>query len=92
MITTLLARITPPCKDVTHLVSQSLDRRLPWSTQLSLHVHFWICQACARYRNQLQTVREALRRSTNQDHTNESSSPSPATKTRVTEAFRAKHK
>jgi len=91
MIATLLARITPPCKDVTHLASQAMDRPLPWSTRLNLQLHYWICEACARYRDQLRTVRQVLRRSPEQDHTNETSSPSPATKARLTEAFRAKH-
>ncbi len=91
MIATLLARITPPCKEVTHLASQAMDRPLPWSTRLNLQLHYWICEACARYRDQLRTVRQVLRRSPEQDHTNETSSPSPATKARLTEAFRAKH-
>jgi len=94
MITTLLARITPPCKDVIHLSSQAMDRPLPWSTSLTLQLHYWICEACARYRDQLRTVRQALRRSTNitGDHNPESSAPAPAVKARLTEAFRAKRK
>ena len=90
MIITLLAHITPPCKDVAHLASQALDRPLPWSTRFNLQLHYWICEACARYRDQLRTLRQVLRRSPEQDHTHEISSPSPATKARLTEAFRAK--
>ena len=90
MIITVLARITPPCKDVTYLASQALDRSLPWSTRLNLQLHYWICEACARYRDQLRTLRQVLRRPPEQDHTQAISSPSPATKARLTEAFRAK--
>jgi 3-methyladenine DNA glycosylase AlkC len=90
MITTFPARITPPCKDVTHWASEAMDRRLPWSTRLSLQLHYWICEACARYRDQLHTVRQVLRHSSNQDHRDEMSSPSSATKARLTAAFRAK--
>jgi hypothetical protein len=90
MITTFLARITPPCKDVTQLASQSMDRSLPWPTWIKLQLHYWICEGCARYRDQLRTVRQALRYSAKQDHTNPSS-PSPTAKARLTEAFRAKH-
>ncbi len=90
MITTLLARITPPCKDVAHLASQALDRPLSWATRFNLQLHYWICEACARYRDQLRAVRQVLRRSPEQDHSNEMSAPSPATKARLTEAFRAK--
>jgi hypothetical protein len=91
MITALLARITPPCKDVTYLTSQALDRPLSWSTRLNLQLHFWICEACARYRDQLRAVRQVLRRSSDQDQAYETSVPSPATKARLTDAFRAKH-
>jgi hypothetical protein len=93
MIATLLARITPPCKDVTHLASQAMDRPLPWSTKLNLQLHYWICEACARYRDQLRTVRQVLRglTDTTGNRKLESSSPAPAVKARLTEAFRAKH-
>jgi hypothetical protein len=93
MITTFLARLTPPCKDITSLVSQSMDRPLPWSTRIQLQLHFWICQACARYRDQLRTIRQVLRGSTSAEHdqNSDSSSPAPSAKARLTEAFRAKH-
>lgn len=89
MITTLLARITPPCTDVTRLASQAMDRPLPWSTSLNLRIHYWICEACARYRDQLRTVRQVLRHYTARDRNSESSSPAPAVNARLTEAFRA---
>jgi hypothetical protein len=91
MIASLLTRIILPCKDVTHLASQAMDRPLPWSTRLNLQLHYWICEACVRYRDQLRTVRQVLRGSPEQDDTNETLPPSPVTKARLTEAFRAKH-
>jgi hypothetical protein len=91
MITTFLARITPPCKDVTHWASEAMDRRVPRSTRLRLQLHYWICEACAQYRDQLRTVRQVLRHPSNQDPRDEMSSPSSATKARLTAAFRAKH-
>ncbi|HSQ50781.1 MAG TPA: zf-HC2 domain-containing protein [Nitrospiraceae bacterium] len=92
MITTVLARITPTCKDVTHLASQAMDRPLPWLTRVDLQLHYWICEACARYRGQLRTVRQVLRRSIAPalDQNPKSSSPAPAVRARLTEAFRAK--
>ena len=91
MITTLLARLTPSCKDVTYLASQAMDRSLPRSTRIRLQLHYWICEACARYRDQLKTIRQTLRRSLDHDQANETSPPSPASKARLTEAFRTKH-
>jgi hypothetical protein len=46
----LLARITPPCRDVTRLASESMDRTFPTLTRIQLQLHYWICQACAQYR------------------------------------------
>ena len=91
MITTLLARLTPSCKDVTYLASQAMDRSLPRSTRIRLQLHYWICEACARYRDQLKTIQQTLRRSLDHDQASETSSPSPASKARLTEAFRTKH-
>jgi hypothetical protein len=91
MIATLLARLMLPCKDVTYLTSQAMDRPLSRSTRIGLQLHYWICEACARYRDQLKTIRQTLRRPLEQDHANEASSPPPASKARLTEAFRAKH-
>jgi hypothetical protein len=92
MITTLLARITPACKDVTHLASQSLDRPLPWTTRLKLHLHYWICEGCAQYRRQLVQVRKALRHMATSSSTPEQddSQLSRSAKARLKDAFRSK--
>jgi 3-methyladenine DNA glycosylase AlkC len=92
MITTLLAHMTPACKDVAALASQSLDRSLPWSTRLKLRLHYWICEACARYRNQLLAVRSALLHAKQQDPHSHDDTPSADAKARLTQAFRAKQK
>ncbi|WP_455243969.1 anti-sigma factor family protein [Petrachloros mirabilis] len=91
MIISFLARITPPCRDVTQLASQSMDRSLPWSARLRLQLHYWICEACARYRDQLRLVRQTLRRSAAEESAHKSS-PSSAAKARLTEAFGEKHR
>ena len=36
----LLARITPPSRDVTWLASESMDRTLPLSTRIQLQLHY----------------------------------------------------
>lgn len=90
MITTLLTRITPSCKDVTALSSQAMDRPLPWYMRLKLQLHYWICAACARYRDQLSLIRRTLRGSEKANLPADPSAPSPDTKARLTDAFRAK--
>jgi len=89
MIVTFLARITPACKEVTALASESMDRRLPLSARIKLSLHCWICEACARYRNQLRLIRRSLNAS---DGPNRPSTPSDDSKKRLVEAFKAKHR
>ena len=86
----LLARITPPCRDVTRLASESMDRTLPLSTRIRLQLHYWICQACAQYRRQLLVLRHATRRSAAETHAQEDAQLSSAAKARLKEALRAR--
>ena len=57
-----LARKLPTCKDVTQMVSVSMEERLPLRQRIDLKLHLWICLACTRYRKQLQWIRETIRR------------------------------
>jgi hypothetical protein len=56
-----IARITPPCHDITRLLSQSMDRQLPLHTRLAIRLHFEICVWCKRYGQQLAVIRQASR-------------------------------
>jgi len=86
----VLSRITPPCRDVTRLVSESMDRTLPLSTRIQLQLHDWICQACAQYRQQLLALRQATRRSASETHPQDDAQLSSAAKARLKEALRAR--
>ena len=55
-------RITPSCKDMTRLLSESMDRPLPLGIRIKMRLHFLICKWCERYKNQLLFLRQALRR------------------------------
>lgn len=59
----VLGQLTPPCKDITRLLSESMDRTLPLALKIKLHVHLLICEGCRRYREQLAAIRQALRQS-----------------------------
>ncbi len=61
-IVTFLARQFPPCKEVTRLVSESLDRDLSVPERLTLRVHVLMCVLCRRFARQVRFVRDALRR------------------------------
>ena len=50
------------CKDVTRLISQSMDASLPFGKRIGVRFHLLICTFCARYRQQLLLIRETVRR------------------------------
>lgn len=49
------------CKEVTRIVSESLDRRLPIQQRMGLRIHLMMCRFCSRYRRQLLILRKAIR-------------------------------
>ena len=50
------------CKDVTKLVSESMDRSLPLGQRIGVRLHLLICKFCARYERQLLLLRETAQR------------------------------
>jgi hypothetical protein len=50
------------CKEVTRLVSQGLDRRLPFGRRVALRVHLAICDGCTNFTTQMDFLRKAVRR------------------------------
>jgi len=50
------------CKDVTRLLSESMDRSLPLGKRIGVRMHLLICRFCARYERQLLLIRETVRR------------------------------
>jgi Putative zinc-finger len=49
------------CRQITRLVSRSMDSRLAWHQRLAIRVHLLYCVWCRRYAAQLQFVRKAAR-------------------------------
>ena len=56
------------CKDVSRLVSESLDRDLTWYRRIMLRLHIFICGACARYEKQLHFIRANVSRKVSQEN------------------------
>ena len=57
----LIAHYTPDCHNMTRLVSQSMDHRLPFSTWARMNLHYIICVWCERYAEQIALVKDAAR-------------------------------
>ncbi len=50
------------CRDVTQLISRSMDTSLPVGKRIGVRIHLLICRFCARYEKQLLLIRETVRR------------------------------
>jgi len=50
------------CRDVTRLISESMDRTLPIGKRIGVRLHLLICRFCARYERQLLLIRDTVRR------------------------------
>ena len=55
-------KILRSCRDVTRLVLESQDRPLRPLENLSLHLHWLMCNGCRRFRDQQKLMRVALDR------------------------------
>ena len=49
------------CKEVTELLSQSIERRLSLRETLRLRMHLLVCDACARFKRQMEFLHAAAR-------------------------------
>jgi hypothetical protein len=49
------------CRQVTRLISQAMDARLPWHRRWAMRFHLLYCVWCRRYAAQLQFLRDAAR-------------------------------
>jgi len=49
------------CKEVTELVSQSMERRLSLRETLQLRMHLFVCTACSRFVRQMKFLHAAAK-------------------------------
>jgi Putative zinc-finger len=50
------------CKEITHLVSESQDRKLGLSERMQLEMHLVMCTGCSNFRRQMAFLRAACSR------------------------------
>ena len=48
------------CKEAAWLISESMDRDLPFMQRLGIRAHLLMCKHCTRYRRQLLFIRDAI--------------------------------
>ncbi len=49
------------CKDISALVSRSMDEKLPLHQRLGIKFHLMMCHFCRQYKNQLILITGALK-------------------------------
>lgn len=49
------------CREVTRLVSESLDRKLPFLQRIGVRIHFLMCKLCPEAKKQMLFIRAAMR-------------------------------
>ena len=49
------------CKEVAHLVSEGLDRKLGLGERLRIRLHLAICDGCTNFSRQIAFLRRAIR-------------------------------
>ena len=50
------------CKEIAQLVSEGLDRELPWHERLQVRIHLFLCSACGLYEKQMNLLRSFAKR------------------------------
>lgn len=79
------------CKETSYLVSQSLDRRLPWGDRTAVRFHLFVCEACKRFKRQIQFLRAAVRRGAEQIEDASTIKLSAPARQRIKRALRSRH-
>ncbi|PPC94875.1 MAG: hypothetical protein CTY33_03020 [Methylotenera sp.] len=78
------------CKQVSQLISQSLDRPLTLTNRIQLKVHLVMCDACTRFKKQMQLLQVAVHRLRRQTESDSSIILSEAAKTRISHTVASK--
>jgi len=50
------------CKEITHLLSESQDRKLNLSEKFHLQMHLAMCKGCKNFKNKMNFLRAACKR------------------------------
>jgi predicted anti-sigma-YlaC factor YlaD len=55
-------KIDLDCKEVSRLISERLDEKLPPADRARLRLHFVLCKTCRNVNEQMQFLRRAIKR------------------------------
>ncbi len=79
-----------PCEEVTRLVSQSLERKLPLPLRIIVWLHSLRCQACQRFQHQIRFLHTVFRHYPEHLESEEAAPPglSPEARERIKRSLR----
>ena len=49
------------CREVSRMISESMDRKLPLHQRVMIRIHLAVCKYCSRFKRQVLLIREACR-------------------------------
>lgn len=61
-VISFLVRRLPDCKSLTPTLSESIDRKLSHRERVVVRLHLFTCEACKLYLEQVNFLREAIRK------------------------------
>lgn len=77
------------CREVTYMVSESLDRKLPIAQRMGIRMHLFMCKFCTRFRRQLLTLSKMSKfYGAHEAQLEPSVALSPEARARITQAIR----
>lgn len=56
-----ISGVTPSCREMTRLCSESLDRELSFGERLRMRMHGWICSWCIDYSDQIHQINSIVK-------------------------------
>lgn len=83
-----MAKVLPPCSDVSQLMSKGMDSDLTARQKLTLRVHLALCGLCRRYNKQIHLLHSASEHYADPKKNDESGGLSDEAKERLKRALK----
>jgi polyhydroxyalkanoate synthesis regulator protein len=76
------------CREISYLVSKSMDERIPVRQRLGVRMHLMMCRFCARYKRQLELLRRIMHHYAEQLQEQAAAELPPEARARIKDALR----
>lgn len=86
----LMSGLMPSCREVSELVSLSMDKQPPLRRRIAARMHLWMCALCRRYEKQLHLIRKGTQLYASPE-ANAGDALSPEARARLQRKLSAKH-